>query len=392
MKIGIYGGTFDPPHIGHVNGAKAAVKAMELDKLLVIPAKLPPHKELCGNSSSPEDRLKMTKLAMKGVPKAKVSDIEFSREGRSYTVDTVMEIKRLYPKAKLYLFMGTDMVMSFDRWREFETLIDNCTICGFARHEGDNSDIKKKLKSLEKEYGAKTHIVKADVIDISSSQLREDFSGRVGNNYVPDAVYSYIISKRLYGAKPNFEWLREKAYAMLKPKRVPHVQGCEQEAARLAERWGECVEDAREAAILHDVTKKEDLKGQLLLCEKYGILTDNEEKESPNLLHSKTGAAVAEHVFGCSERVVNAIMWHTTGRENMNLLEKIIYLADFIEPTRSFEGLSEVRALAYEDLDRAVERAFVLSLEDMGNRKIAPHERTVNALRSIREYIGDRDI
>ena len=167
---------------------------------------------------------------------------------------------------------------------------------------------------------------------------------------------------------------------MLEPKRVAHVKGCEEEAVRLALRWGADVERAREAAILHDITKKEKLPEQLRLCEKYGILLDDMEREEGKLLHSKTGAGIAKYEFGCDDEVFGAIFWHTTGKEDMALLEKVIYMADYIEPNRDFDGVEELRRLAYVDLDRALELGFSMSIEDMRSRGIVPHARTLGAL------------
>jgi nicotinate-nucleotide adenylyltransferase len=165
----------------------------------------------------------------------------------------------------------------------------------------------------------------------------------------------------------------------MKPKRIPHVAGCETEAVRLAEHWGADVGEAREAAILHDITKHFDLDDQLQLCRKYDIMTDNVEMQEVKLLHSKTGAAVSRAVFGVSDAVHDAIMWHTTGRTDMTLLEKIIYIADYIEPTREFEGVDELRRLAYSDLNLAVIKGLQMSIQDMRARGITPHLRTEEA-------------
>ena len=130
---------------------------------------------------------------------------------------------------------------------------------------------------------------------------------------------------------------------------------CWQEAVQLARRWGENPESAAVAGILHDITKILSYDEQLILCEKYGIILDNAEKENPKLLHAITGAAKARDLFGVSEEIYEAIRWHTTGKPDMTTLEKIIYLADYIEPTRDFEGMDRLRALAYEDLSEAEE-------------------------------------
>ncbi|MBQ1729577.1 MAG: bis(5'-nucleosyl)-tetraphosphatase (symmetrical) YqeK, partial [Oscillospiraceae bacterium] len=117
---------------------------------------------------------------------------------------------------------------------------------------------------------------------------------------------------------------------------------------------------------------------------------DEDEEKSAALLHSKTGAAVAKSMFGLTDSVCEAVKWHTTGKPDMSILEKIIYLADFIEPTRSFEGLDRVRLLAYEDIDRAIAEAMRLSLENMGERGVTPHRNTVDALEYLTEKIKDR--
>ena len=188
-----------------------------------------------------------------------------------------------------------------------------------------------------------------------------------------------IIRRRLYGAKPDFAWLREQAYAMLKPSRVAHVKGCEEEAVRMARFWGADPEEAAEAAILHDVTKKLDLEHQLILCRKYDIVIDALESRSEKLLHSKTGAAVAKHEFGVSDEVFTAIQWHTTGRPGMSLLEKILYLSDYMEPTRRFEGVEKLRRLSYEDLDRAMALGLSMSVDDLTARGVEIHRMTEQA-------------
>ena len=109
------------------------------------------------------------------------------------------------------------------------------------------------------------------------------------------------------------------------------------------------------------------------MCEKYGIILDNAEKENPKLLHAITGAAKARDLFGVSEEIYEAIRWHTTGKPDMTTLEKIIYLADYIEPTRDFEGLDRLRALAYDDLDKAMALGLEMSLEEIRRQNVEPH-------------------
>ncbi len=383
MKIGIFGGTFNPPHKGHVRAAGECVRTLDLDKLLVIPDSNPPHKELAEPSPDEQARLELTKLAFSGVKRAHVSDMEIRRGGVSYTVDTLRRVREKFPDARIYLLMGADMLMCFEEWREFREIISMATLAAFARRDGEENAVERAAADLRNKYNASVRVVGVDALEASSTDVRRLLPERRGRELLTDETYSLIIKHRWYGAKPEFEWLRKKAYAMLEPKRVAHVKGCEEEAVRLARRWGADVEKAREAAILHDITKKEKLDEQLRLCAKYGILLDEVERGEGKLLHSKTGAGIARYEFGCDEEVCGAIYWHTTGKEDMGLLEKVIYMADYIEPNRDFDGVDKLRRAAYENIDRALEMGFRMSIEDMVSRGIVPHERTMGALQWI---------
>ena len=155
--------------------------------------------------------------------------------------------------------------------------------------------------------------------------------------------------------------------------------GTEQEAIRLAERWGGDVEKARRAALLHDCTKKLDMTQQKELCAHYGIELDALEQTALKLLHAKTGAAVAADVFGTDDEITSAIRWHTTGRANMTLLEKIIYLADYIEPNRDFPGLTELRRTCYEDLNAGLLMGLEMTITEMEERGNPVHHATIAA-------------
>ena len=379
MKIAIYGGTFNPPHRGHVESLQAVYEQAKPDRVLVIPASIPPHKVLAAGSPDAEKRLELTRLAFKELPYAEVTDMELTRTGKSYTSDTVAELLRKYPDAELMLAMGTDMFLSFETWHEYRYLIDNVTMLVFARREGEDEKIFKYGEYLESKYGAKINYIMHDPLPISSSEIRRLLPKRLGRELLPGVVFARIVKNGDYAAKPDFPWLREQSYAYLSPKRIPHVQGCEWEAVRLAKRWGESEEDAAEAGILHDITKKLVLSEQLILSEKYGIINDTYETANVKLLHAKTGAALARDLFNISDRVYSAIRWHTTGKPDMTLLEKIIYMADYIEPNRDFPGVDKLRKLAYEDLDAAMVLGLKMSLEDIRSYGAEPYEVTVSA-------------
>ena len=152
------------------------------------------------------------------------------------------------------------------------------------------------------------------------------------------------------------------AISLLKESRVNHVLGCSQTAVLLAKLWGVSERDAYRAGILHDVTKALPGDMQLALCDRYGVELDSFSRENPKTIHAITGAAVAQRVFGENEAVVSAIESHTTGKKNMNTLEKIIYIADYMEPNRSFEGVEELRQLAKTNLDEALKMGLEMSI------------------------------
>lgn len=380
MKIAIFGGSFNPPHKGHLNSALAAVRQLAPDKLLVMPACTPPHKELEAGSPTPQQRLEMCRACFAGVPNAEVSDMEIRRGGRSYTADTLRALREKYPEAEFCLLLGTDMMLTVDQWYDAPYILSNAVIAPFARDAQSGAAIASKAKELREKNGSQVEIVQTQVYPAASTEVRKALRCREGVEYLTDDVYSYIVRNRLYGVKVNFPWLREKSYAMLKPKRIPHVKGTEEEAVRLARRWGADVEKAAEAAILHDCTKRNTLEEQLAFCKKYGIATDPLEKVSEKLLHSKTGAEIAYYEFGMDEEVRVAIRWHTTGRPAMSLLEKIIYMADYIEPCRNFEGVEPLRKLAYENLDKAMALGLEMSIADIRSYGNPVHEMSAAAL------------
>ncbi len=379
MRIAIYGGSFNPPHLGHVEAAMTIANEIKPDALFIIPASIPPHKELADGSPSADERFFLSQLAFAHVPGAEVLDIELYREGKCYTANTIEQLKQEFPDDELMFAMGTDMFLSFETWYRYTYLLENMTLLPMPRNDGEEEEIRKYAEYLRNEYGAKVQCLRHEPKPMTSTDIREMLSRRQGSEYLPDIVYRQILINHDYDAKAELYWLREKAHAMLKPNRVAHVIGVESEAVKLANFWGEDPEDAAEAGILHDITKKLVLSDQLILCEKYGIINDKAETENVKLLHAKTGAALAREMFGISDRVYEAIRWHTTGKPDMNLLEKIVYMADYIEPNRDFEGVEKLRELSYENLDEALALGLEMSLEDIRSYGIEPFRDTVDA-------------
>ena len=372
-RIGIYGGTFNPPHTGHIQAAKQAVEALGLSKLLVIPDRIAPHKAMPGNSATPQQRLDMLRIALKDSPGIEVSDIELNREGPSYTYETILQLRELYPEARLVLLMGTDMFLSFHTWRNPQIILENAMLGVFYRGEkGEAAAIEAKKAEMEA-AGAEVELVKNPVINISSTQMRRLLAFRCAGEFLPEGVLDYIRENRLYDTRAPWknlpmDQLEEIVIRLLNPNRIAHVLGCRDTAVELAKHWGADMTDAARAGILHDITKAIDGPLQLTLCEAYGKILSDFSRRYPKTLHALTGSLVAERIFGENENVVSAIEHHTTGKANMSLLEKIIYLADYIEPNRTIPGVEELRRLSYTDLDAAMKLGLQMTLEHLNRQ------------------------
>ena len=386
-KIGVYGGSFNPPHLGHKLAVEEMCRILGLDRVFLIPASEPPHKTLAAGSPAPEARLNMLRLMFQGVDRVEINDLELRREGPSYTADTIRALHHRYPEEQLYLLMGTDMFLSFPHWYQPEEICRYAKLVVVHRDADDagrTSALRAVTETLRKQCGADVTILNNRVFAASSTEVRRMLRFRCAESYLDPRVLAYIQENQLYGVGDDwthlpFERLRQASLSLHDPKRVPHVIGCCETCTHLARRWGADVALASRAGILHDVTKALGKSAQLLLCEKYGIMTNAFERDNYKLLHSRTGAAVAKHIFGESDAVCDAIYWHTTGKARMSLLEKILYIADYMEPNRDFDGVETLRKLVEEDLDAALLCGFEMSIALLESESKALDRYTVEA-------------
>ena len=395
MRIGVYGGTFNPPHLGHIAAARAVFETLKLDRLLLIPDRQPPHKPLPEGSPSPEQRLELTRLAGEQLglgDRVETLDLELRRSGPSYTADTLRAVHERYPDGELWLLMGTDMFLTLHTWHEPEQILALAGIAAFSRSQEDTEELfSRQRERLYRTYPSARIFTLGvpGMVEISSTQLRELLAEGRGGQFLAPAVYGAVLRDGLYGTGEDLtrlppEKLRPTALSFLKHARIPHVLGTEQEAVRLALRYGADVDRARTAALLHDCTKRLEMDEQLALCARYGIELDELEQQALKLLHAKTGAAVARDRFGVDDEIYSAIFWHTTGHADMTLLEKVIYLADYIEPTRSFPGVDALRAACYEDLDKGLLMGLEMTVEEMKERGNPVHSATLAAIEYLK--------
>ncbi len=370
MHIGIYGGAFNPPHTGHILAARQAQSALKLDRLLLIPTAVSPHKPLPAGSATARQRLQMLRIAADGIPNTVVDDRELRREGASYTYLTILELRREFPNAELTFIMGTDMFLSFDTWKKPDIITANASLAVLYRGEkGEKAAIEAQKAKMEAR-GVEVTLIENEITAISSTQLRRLIAFQSAESFLPQGVGAYIRENHLYDSAVDFrnlpmEQLEPIVLRLLNPNRVAHVLGCRDTAVELAKRWGADLTDAARAGILHDITKALDGPLQLTLCAEYGTMLDDFSKRYPKTLHALTGALVARKIFGENDAVVEAIRHHTTGKADMSLLEKIIYIADYMEPNRKLPGVEVLRYLAFTDLDAAVKMGLEMTLEHL---------------------------
>ena len=373
MKIAIYGGSFNPVHNEHINIVRAAKDSLGLDKIIVIPTFISPHKKgiLCAKA---RDRLQMCRMAFNEIEGVEVSDYEIKRGGVSYSYVTCRHFKKLYPNDELYFIIGADMLESFHLWREPEEVLKCVTLAVCARENGDA--LKKYIKAFNSRF--KREIVEINYVGaaVSSTGIRaraaleEDIS-----KLVPNSVKRHIVGGQLY-----FLSQISGVKKLLTEDRWQHTVRVAEMALTRCSSLGVFEEDALIAAALHD-------------CAKYLGKDATElngfnppENVPPPVMHQFSGAFVAEHTFGIKDsNILNAIRYHTSGRENMSELEKLIFLSDLLEEGREFEGVDELRRLFYKDINICLLTALKHQLNYLESTKKPVYSLTRRAYEYMKE-------
>ena len=357
IRTGILGGTFDPIHKAHTSIAMLAKEALALDEIWLLPDGDPPHKRI---QAGGEDRLRMAELAARGYPGFRAIDIEVRRQGTTYTVDTLRQLRAESPERMFVYIIGGDTLDKLPFWHEAEALPALCEIAVIAREErgrAANCSLEEELRAqaedLMARYGFCIHVIPGGNSAVSSSDIRRRVArGLPTKSMLAPSVARYIEEKGLY-RDARIDRLREK----LTPQRYRHTLGVEEAARRLARRYGADEDKAAEAALFHDCAKCAYTREEMLeICEKGGIELVDNEREITSILHAPAGAALARSEYGVTDpEVLDAIRWHTTGHAGMTLLAKVVFLADAIEPYRKpYPGIEKIRRLARKGLDEAV--------------------------------------
>lgn len=361
MRIGIYGGTFNPIHNTHIEIAKAALSQFELDYLYYLVAGTPPHKSTA-ESVADMCRLEMVELAIKDEPKIGIDNRELYRSGKSYSYLTMSEIKKEHPDDEIFFIMGSDSLINFKNWRNPDIISDCATILVAPRLGDDMASLEKAIHECKNLFEGDFLLIDYQANGLASSVIRKNFynDSESIKDFVKPQVYDYIIEHNLY-SKYSYTYddvlkLAEEMKKELKPGRYIHTLGVAQISYSLAIKWNYPAISAMIAGMLHDSAKCLTDEKRISICEKNNIPITEIEREYPHLLHGKVGAHFCKSKYNIKDKqIAHAIAVHTTGCPAMSLLDKIIFVADYIEPMRDKQPrLDILRSVAYTDLDLCV--------------------------------------
>ncbi|MGM0419479.1 MAG: nicotinate-nucleotide adenylyltransferase [Bacillota bacterium] len=389
-KIVIFGGTFDPPHYGHLIMAEAAREQIGSDKVIFLPAGIPPHKS-SQNISPAEDRFNMLNLAIAANPAFQISRLEINEEGPSYTAQTLAYFKK--QGYHVTFIIGADSLSEIFTWKEPEYLLDNSRLIVLPRPGYEIDEILAESKFDG--YRGNVEPINSGTVEISSSQIRNKVGSKNSIKYLlPEAVIDYINCKRLYQETQKFEDTEGKLIAQIKsdlsqeisPYRLKHTNKVVELAVKLAVKARISEDRAYITALLHDICKDKNRKELIDIITRSNWQVDRLELKSTELLHAPAAAVIAEDKYLIKDReILEAIRYHTTGSANLGVLGKILFLADKIEPGKDYSGRKEIEELALKDLNRAVLMLTERTVYYLMNNNIEIHPNLIYLQNSLVE-------
>ncbi|MBR5900176.1 MAG: nicotinate (nicotinamide) nucleotide adenylyltransferase [Clostridia bacterium] len=365
-RTAIFGGSFNPVHNEHIAIAKMAIEQLKLDRLIVMPTYIAPHKD--ASSTSAEHRFNMLKLAFEKVEKVEVSDYEIKKGGTSYTYLTVEHFKNTL-NGELFFLVGADMLKDFKTWRYPERILSACTLCAFDRG-GETTDYQLERQNFINNYGKDFILLKGGGQKQSSTKIRVyNELGLDITLQTPKKVCDYIKENGLYLGDKYSEFIKKS----LPQKRLVHTANVVISALAKYKELGLDKRKVRISAMLHDCAKYIDPK----TVEGFSVPSD---MPAP-VVHAFLGAFIAKNYLGITdEDIINAIRYHTSGRAKMSALEKLIFTADMIEDGRVYEGVEQLRKLFYlTDFDECFTTCLKEEMQHLLNKKQPIYFETLNA-------------
>lgn len=389
MNYGIYGGAFDPFHSGHLSVIKGALKSRKIDKILVIPTAIPAIKS-SRSLSLPPYRYYMVAKAVKKIDFCEVSDVEFTFGKPSFTIETInslLDSGKIDAGDHIFLICGSDLLFDFDKWRQPEMLLEKVSLLVARRPGNDDAAIDLAASQIIKKYGADIDFFPTDPVDISSTEIRSSHNFEL----LPSYIQEFIKRNDLYPEDCPLDQLSDEAFVSLvqyciklffelSEKRLLHSLNSAVLSARYAIRFGYNPDQAAIAGLLHDCAKELPPEEQ----KKYASDVTSGKLPSKEMIHAPAGVKYAfEHYNVTDNTILDAINYHTTGRANMSGIEKIVYLADKLEPARDYDDLSEIRRLVETDLDGAMIECLLTVKESLMRKGMSFHDQSSDALEEL---------
>jgi len=377
-SLAVLGGTFDPVHMGHMMMAETVLTHFSPQRVLFMTNYVSPHKTDAKVSNS-EHRYQMLLAATCDHPAFDVSRLEIDCPGSSYTIDTIRRLKKIcQPGVDLYFVIGADAMLDLHLWKDAAELLRLVQFIVIPRTGIDMTHLIARVNQLQKQYNARLHLLCVSEFPISSTDIRQRFArGDAVRGLLPRAAEDYARRHNLYAAPMyDFEMVKTMLRKRLSHDRFMHTLGVVETVELLAYAYGENAEKARWAALLHDCAKEYSADKMRALCHTWDIPLDEIMQEQIDLTHALLSAESARRDFYVNDAsILQAIRYHATGHAGMTMLDKIVMLADYIEPNRYDYGpLVQMRALAYSQIDRALVLglAYTLTINVAAGRKFHP--------------------
>lgn len=349
MKIGLFGGTFNPLHKGHMNLVKKIHSKLNLDEIWIIPSFRTPNKSFFPERVEPIHRYKIIKkvLSSEKIKWLKLSDYELNQKRVSYTIDTVDYFKKLYPKDELYLLMGDDTYKQIESWRKYQSIIDKVNLVVYKR-EG---------LSLEEREKYKITYIDDIVYDISSTKVLSNLNW----DDIPKTARVYIAKHKLYLKAVVF-------YKLYNSEKFEHSLSVASHAKRLAKKNKiKKYERAYYAGLFHDVFKLE-TKANLIR-----FITKNSNWQLPHykVMHGYAAAIWLDTFYQINDKdIVNSIKKHTVPDDKMSTFDKIIYVADKISDDRNNKDVAHLKKMAYLNLEETFKKLLIIQRKILEEKNI----------------------
>jgi len=392
MKLGILGGSFNPIHLGHLFLAEKVLTALNLDRVVFIPAYVSPFKKDCSLESC-NDRLDMLAAAITGDIRFAIDSCEIKRQGVSYTIDTLEDIiTRYLPTGKPVLIIGDDLAKDFPKWRDSERILQLADIA-----------IAKRINAPAFNYPYAHISIENDIMVISSQSIRQKIKDDADwMSLVPSGARAIIQDRKLYNYKgqklgntqftvqqSDIQRIETAVRESLTTERFIHSRNTALMAVDLCRRFGLDPMAGYLAGVAHDLAKQLDNKQLLKIIKADGQEISALEKDKPNLLHGKAAAVLLRDRFCIHNKdVLDAVAFHTSGCENMVPLAKVIYIADKVECSRNIDTSLRSMCAAQSqeiDLDSILYTVLEKTVVKLRARELDLSEDTLMLLNKMKE-------